>query len=235
MVNNVNSKDMKKKMILAILLIIVGVACERIIIDPPVVEPIYTVEASAENGTFTPSFMEVYKGGKTTLTLKSNDGFDPDSVFINGIVDNSLKGETTFNFLNIDGNIKVQAICKMNKWGILMNGPWKTLESFKRDIGTTQWTKIPNSTLRDIYIFNITRYSVLDISGIEVGNGNYSFDLKTDSLIVGGLRYKITSLILGEETNEMKILRLDKFYSGTVRVPSKDEEKLFVLTQNVKK
>lgn len=223
---------MKTKIILfAVLLLIVGglMACEDCLFpDDPAVITKYTIEASAVNGTFTPDFLKVSKGSDATLNLKANDGFDPDSVIINGVVDESLRGKTIFSFFNIDGNIKVKAVCKINKWGILMNGPWKTARwqrRLKSELTIWELDKYPPNIEVETVTFNAKyREITLDSKGTIVGDAPY--ELKSDVLLITGGR--INTIV--ELSNSTLIVEFDSPYFSEPYVRDSTKDRVIRVT-----
>jgi len=194
-----------------------------------------------EGGSVAPLFATGTDGETVNFFVNKKVGYDYDSVFVNGVGHPfTIAVGNVFSIIieGIDYDIRFKM--KKNNQGLLM-GTWKIISSFERGVGTIEWQKVPNSIYRDTYIFTQKKYSLLDSSGYEIGNGSYSLNLETDSLIIGanpqgadGSRYKM-SIVSGEKgEQQLELIRLDKYYTGTVRVPSKDQEKLFVFEKKKK-
>jgi hypothetical protein len=188
-----------------------------------------------EGGSVAPLFATGYDGEKVNFFVNKKVGYDYDSVFVNGVgrpftiaIGNVFP--ITIEGVNYDIRFKFK---KNNQWFLM--GTWKLSSSFARNVGATEWEKIPNSFHDDTYSFSEKMYSIRDSSGHENGNGEYKL-LEPDSLIIGanpqgydGSRYKM--LVIQGKEMQLELTRLDKYYLGTVRVPSKDEKKLFIFVK----
>jgi len=201
MVNNVNFKDMKTRIIvLAILLIIVGIACERITDDPAVVEPTYIVNITCDTnmGTVSPfgEIKDVKKDQKIELTIIPKPGFKGESIIVDGV--KSPLTSNTYSLINGAKNSNVEVIFeKTLSWYIILspwtndsvmlhpsndgkNGPWSNYASFDNHVVTF----LPNG--------NFNFYS----ERVSFREGKWSIDETTNpaSLNWGGGIWQIEKL-----------------------------------------
>jgi len=177
MVNNVNSKDMKTRIIvLAILLIIVGIACERITDDPAVVEPTYIVNITCDTnkGTVIPfgEVKGVKKDQKIDITINPKLGFKGESVIVDGV--KFPLTSNTYPFINGAKDSKVEVMFEKTLSWYAMQGAWN-LDSVlvKQQNGT--WKHMIINSRDSVLFFSTGRYKTYR-DGKWIGEGNWSIN-----------------------------------------------------------